>query len=104
MIGTAFQDDLIATGFGAHLALPLMRKALEETPSHLMEEGAARALLEDCLRVLFYRDCRALNRVQLAKATADGVLISPPYELETNWDSASFVLPKAGSSNDDGGW
>ena len=41
---------------------------------------------------------------QLAKATADGVLISDPYELETNWDSASFVLPKAGSANDDGGW
>ena len=40
----------------------------------------------------------------LAKATADGVLISDPYELETNWDSASFVLPKAGSANDDGGW
>ena len=65
LIGTAFEDDLIATGFGAHLALPLMRKALDETPAHLMEEGVARALLEDCLRVLFYRDCRALNRVQV---------------------------------------
>lgn len=32
-----------------------------------MTEGEARALLEDCLRVLFYRDCRALNRIQIGK-------------------------------------
>lgn len=32
-----------------------------------MSEGEARALLEDCLRVLWYRDTRAFNRIQLAK-------------------------------------
>ena len=39
------------SGFGAYLAIPLIR----ERWSPDMEEGEARALLEDCLRVLFYR-------------------------------------------------
>lgn len=33
------------------------------------------------MRVLFYRDCRALNRIQIAKATAEGTAISDPYTV-----------------------
>ncbi|KAH8080398.1 threonine-type endopeptidase [Aureococcus anophagefferens] len=68
-----------------------------------IDEGEARALLEDCLRVLFYRDCRALDMVVLSKATADGTLVSDPDKIETDWSSASFVVPKAGEDGD-GGW
>merc|ERR1719235_2531646 len=89
--GTAYEDDVIATGYGSHLALPIMRA--KWTPD----------LLEDCLRVLFYRDCRALDTVVLSKATATGTLVSDPYKLETDWTSASFVAPKAGGDGD-GGW
>jgi len=98
-IGTAFEDDVLATGFGSYLCLPILREKWRAD----LEEGEARALLEDCLRVLFYRDCRALNRVQIAKATADGVLVSEPYEIETSWDSAAFVSTKGGLEGD-GGW
>jgi 20S proteasome subunit beta 7 len=99
-IGTTYEDTFIATGFGAYLALPIMREKYRED----LEEGEARALLEDCMRVLFYRDCRASNRIQIAKVTLeDGVMISDPYELETSWESASFVSPK-GELNGDGGW
>ena len=97
--GTAYEDDVIATGFGAHLALPIMRAKWHAD----LDEGEARALLEDCLRVLFYRDCRALDMVVLSKATADGTLVSDPYKIETDWSSASFVVPKAGEDGD-GGW
>lgn len=56
------------------------------------------------MRVLFYRDCRALNRIQIAKVDQEGdVLISDPYELDTQWDSASFVRPVADLEGD-GGW
>jgi 20S proteasome subunit beta 7 len=98
-IGTTYEDNFIATGFGSYLALPIMREKYRAD----LEEGEARCILEDCLRVLFYRDCRALNRIQIAKATTDGVMISEPYELETSWDSASFVSPKGGLQGD-GGW
>jgi 20S proteasome alpha/beta subunit len=37
MIGIAFKDDVIATGFGAHLALPMMRDALEKKASAMVE-------------------------------------------------------------------
>lgn len=99
-IGTTYTDNYIATGFGSYLALPILRE--KWTPD--LSEGEARAMLEDCMRVLFYRDCRALNRIQIAKVTKeDGVLISDPYELETEWSSASFVEPK-GQLDGDGGW
>jgi len=56
------------------------------------------------MRVLFYRDCRALNKIQIAKVTKeDGVLISDPYELETDWSSGAFEAAKA-DLDDDGGW
>ncbi|KAL7538747.1 hypothetical protein ACHAXR_009625 [Thalassiosira sp. AJA248-18] len=99
-IGTAYEDDILATGFGGHLALPLMREKYRPD----MEEGEARALLEDCLRILFYRDCRALNRVQIAKVTKEGgVLVSDPYELDTFWDFKGYVSSK-GEMGTDGGW
>ncbi|KAL7490238.1 hypothetical protein ACHAW6_015988 [Cyclotella cf. meneghiniana] len=99
-IGTAYEDDVLATGFGGYIALPLMREKYRPD----MEEGEARALLEDCLRILFYRDCRALNRVQIAKVTREGkVLVSEPYELDTYWDFKGFVDTKAGLGTD-GGW
>lgn len=99
-IGTTYEDNFIATGFGSYLAIPILREKYRED----LTEGEARAMLEDCMRVLFYRDCRALNRIQIAKVTKeDGVLISEPYEIETDWKSASFVEPK-GQLDGDGGW
>jgi 20S proteasome subunit beta 7 len=98
-IGTAYEDDFLATGFGSYLAIPILRKKWRPD----MEEGEARELLEECLRVLFYRDCRALNKIRIAKATAEGTLISPAYELSTNWSSASFMKVKGGLEGD-GGW
>ena len=114
----------MATGYGGHLAVPLIR---ERWRSDLTEEEA-RQLMEDCMRVLFYRDCRASNKVrqpaqaqllwvwqdvleccaactqiQLAKVTSDGVTVSEPYCLDTKWDFAGFVKPKAGADTG-GAW
>jgi 20S proteasome subunit beta 7 len=68
-----------------------------------MDEAAARTLLEDCLRILWYRDTRALNKIQVAKATAEGITISDPYNLEAKWDYAAFVKPKA-EADTGGSW
>lgn len=97
-IGTAYTDNILATGFGAYLATPLLREKWRPD----LEEGEARALLEDCMRVLFYRDCRALDRIQIAKVDTKA-LVSEPYKIETNWESAAFVAPK-GHLEGDGGW
>jgi 20S proteasome subunit beta 7 len=86
LIGTAYQEDFIATGFGAYLAIPLIR----ERWSKDMSEGEARALLEDCMRVCYYRDCRAFNRIQLGKVTADGGIVSAPYYITSEWETANY--------------
>jgi len=100
-IGTTVQDNFIATGFGSYLAMPLLREKWRPD----LTEGEARALLEDCMKVLFYRDCRASCQIQLAKCTAtdNNVLVSEPYQLETSWDAESFRVPVA-DLDGDGGW
>jgi 20S proteasome subunit beta 7 len=120
MIGTAFTDDFVATGYGKHLAIPLLRKRWSAD----MDESEARTLLEDwcvqthaalscaalltgtlfcSMKVLFYRDCRTINRIQIAKVTAEGSIVSEPYSLETKWDYQSFIDPKAGAETG-GSW
>lgn len=44
---------------------PLMRSAYEENPNMTQEEAVQ--LIEKCLKVLFYRDARSLNRVRMQR-------------------------------------
>jgi 20S proteasome subunit beta 7 len=91
MIGTNYKDETIATGFGNHLARPLMRE--RHRPD--MDESEALQLLHDCLRVCYYRDKVSINKFQVSKVTKDGVEISEPFSLETKWDYKLFVNPTA---------
>lgn len=91
MIGLAFEGDYIATGFGHHLGMPLLRKHWRPD----LTEAEARKLLEDCMRVCFYRDCRTINRIQFAKVDNAGVTIADPVSLDTKWDFQQFVHPKS---------
>lgn len=85
VLGVTYSASALATGFGNHIAIPLMRKALEDLEDKppaggagmptddgfvgkgegwkKLDEAAARNLLETCMKVLFYRDARSLNRV-----------------------------------------
>lgn len=62
LLGTTWQSSTIATGYGAYIAQPLLRKAVEGKEDSLTEAEAVK-ILDDCVRVLFYRDARSLNRV-----------------------------------------
>eukprot|EP00762_Andalucia_godoyi_P000763 ANDGO_03775.mRNA.1 Proteasome subunit beta type-4 len=90
LVGTHFEDESIATGYGAYLARPLMREALKRKPSSELSEEEARKVLEDCLRVLFYRECRTINKFQMARVNAHGVTISQPFAVSTQWEFQSF--------------
>jgi 20S proteasome subunit beta 7 len=100
LIGTCYEENYLATGFGAYLAMPIIRQRWNPD----MDEGEARALLEDCLRVMFYRDCRASNKIQIAKASADGTLVSEPYELTSDWETANFDLRHSSPAVDGSSW
>jgi 20S proteasome subunit beta 7 len=96
-VGTSLQDETLATGYGAYIARPLLRKAYRCASANLgkhglnypfrpdLSEEEAKQILDDCMRVLFYRDARTINKIQVAKATAEGLSISEPYELATEW-------------------
>lgn len=105
LIGTAYEEDHVATGFGGHLATPILRKNWRPD----LTEDEAKSLLTDCMRVLYYRDCRTMNRIQIAtlKKTEDSdkpdITVSEPIKMDTKWDFASFVKPKA-DSDTGGSW
>ena len=63
LLGTTFSAPTLATGYGAHLAQPLMRKAVEGREG-LISRQEAEELADRCMRVLFYRDARSINKVR----------------------------------------
>ncbi len=72
-LGTAYKDPIIATGYGSMLATPVMRAAvdakLKEGNGEITEKDA-RTILEDCMKILYYRDARAhskVTRMQIVK-------------------------------------
>eukprot|EP00474_Spongospora_subterranea_P008506 CRZ08964.1 hypothetical protein [Spongospora subterranea] len=89
LYGTSYKDNVAATGFGCHLGIPILRKGWRPN----LTEAEARSLLEDAHRVLLYRDCRGLNKFQVAVSTAKGVEISEPFSLKTEWKFRRFVNP-----------
>ncbi|XP_064087117.1 proteasome subunit beta type-4-like [Macrobrachium nipponense] len=90
-IGTAFEAKEVATGYGLHLAIPMMREAREKKPN--MSRDDARKSIEECLKVLYYRDCRAHYKYQLADVTPEGVTIFDDLDMkkETNWNIAHHI-------------
>lgn len=93
LYGNSYEADFLATGFGSYLAMPLLRSHWQPG----MSEADAKELLDRCMTVLFYRDCRTINRITAARITGEGPAeVSEPYALESRWDYQSFVNPKAG--------
>ena len=89
LYGTTYEDDFVATGYGAHLAIPILRERARLDMS--LEEAVE--LLRHCMRILFYRDCRTTDRIQLARVTREGVEVSPIEKLETKWDHQLWTTP-----------
>ncbi|KAF5274807.1 hypothetical protein FQR65_LT00390 [Abscondita terminalis] len=88
-LGTAYEDNAICTGYGGHLALPLIRDALEKNP--LMSEEDAKTLLTKCMEVLFYRDARSYPKYQVGIITDEGIKIEGPIEVIQKWDLAHMI-------------
>ncbi len=89
LYGSNHTGDYFATGYGQELAIPIIRKYHRMDMTY--EE--AKALLEDCFRILYYRHARALNSYILGSITKDGCKISEPFTLPTNWEFKRFVNP-----------
>ncbi|EIW77841.1 proteasome endopeptidase complex beta subunit [Coniophora puteana RWD-64-598 SS2] len=90
LLGTTYTASTLATGYGAYIAQPLLRKAVEGKEDTLTEEEA-RKILEDSMRVLFYRDARSINKFQISTVTSNGVWISDSIHLDTAWSFAEGI-------------
>jgi len=89
LLGIAYEAPSIATGLGAYMAQPIMRDALEK-PGKLNAKSAA-DLLDECQRVLFYRDARSYDKYDLAIITSAGVEIKKSVPLKTDWTVAEHI-------------
>lgn len=102
LLGTTYSSPSLATGYGNHLAQPLLRRALEKLGPDgwkQMDEKLARETIENAMRVLFYRDARSLNKFQIATVTKEGVTIGASQSVATNWMFAEG-LRGYGNSNE----
>lgn len=87
LLGTTYSSPSIATGYGSYIAQPMLRKVIDDLPNGCndLEADVARKTLEECMKVLFYRDARSLNKFQIANVTKAGVEISEPIQAPTEW-------------------
>lgn len=57
----AFTENCVATGFGSHIAVPILRKVIEtkadSNVANLTYDDAL-AALKEAMTVCYYRDCR----------------------------------------------
>ncbi|KAI4222935.1 MAG: hypothetical protein LQ349_007530 [Xanthoria aureola] len=93
LLGTTFSSPTLATGFGAHLAQPLLRKVVDDEAKvgSVTREQATNAVRE-CMKVLFYRDARSLDKYSIAVITKDGVELKEDEELENQrWAFAEMI-------------
>merc|ERR1712000_215040 len=94
LLGTTFSSPTLATGFGAHLAQPLLRRLMpkdEESVKDVTKEMAIDAIKE-CMKVLFYRDARSLDQYSIAVITKDGVDLKEDEKLEKqSWAFADQI-------------
>ena len=94
LLGTTFSSPTLATGFGAHLAQPLLRKVADDESKvgEVTREQAVDAVKE-CMKVLFYRDARSLDRYSIAVVTKEGgVELKEDEQLEgQSWAFAETI-------------
>lgn len=94
LLGVTYKAPAVATGFGSYLAVPLLRRTVEDEKdvAHVTEEQARNAI-DEAMKVLFYRDGRALDKYTVATISkSEGVRIEKDVRCKNmNWKMAEQV-------------
>lgn len=93
LLGTTYSAPSLATGFGASLAQPLMRRSVpDEEAAAALDRDRAVEIVKECMKVLFYRDARSMDKYSIAVVTADGVDLKEDEKLEDqSWAFAERI-------------
>lgn len=64
LLGTTYSAPTLATGFGAHLAQPLLRRLVPEDEKSVKDITMQQAVeaVKECMKELFYRDAKSSSR------------------------------------------
>lgn len=66
LLGVSYSSSTLATGFGTHLAIPLLRQLIPSDEDYVnVSQDDATKVINDCMRVLFYRDARSMDKFSL---------------------------------------
>lgn len=82
LYGTKVEANFLLTGLAAHYCQVLMQNSWRAD----LTEAEARAIIEDCMRVMFYRDKKALDNIQISTVTAAGVTMHEPIKIDSSWN------------------
>lgn len=103
--GTKFSEDYITTGFGSHLALPLLRERCEDDKWKSLTEEQAKSLLLECLQVLFYRDCKASRWVQFSVCDNVGRCeVGKAFKMDTFWKHPTWMKTQVELAGEGSAW
>lgn len=94
LLGTTFSSPTLATGFGAHLAIPILRKHVpDEKAAEKLSRDDAVKLIKECMKVLFYRDARSSDNYSIAVVSqSEGVSLMEDEKLEgQSWAFAESI-------------
>jgi 20S proteasome subunit beta 7 len=93
LLGTTFTSPSLATGYGSMLAQPILRKIVpDQAAADALDKERALEAVKECMKVLFYRDARSLDKYSLAVITKEGVQISWDEKLENqSWEFAERI-------------
>jgi len=66
LLGVTYSAPCLATGFGAYLAIPLLRKLVDkEQDVANVDESMAQNAIKEAMKVLYYRDARSLDKYSM---------------------------------------
>jgi 20S proteasome subunit beta 7 len=89
MYGTKVESNFLLTGLSIHYCQVLMQNSWRPD----LTEAEARELVEQCLRVMFYRDKKAADEIQICTITKEtGVTIQEPYKITSEWSLKYFEV------------
>ena len=93
LLGVTYSAPTLATGFGAYLAIPLLRKLVDKDGDEKnITEEQARKVVDECMKVLFYRDARSIDKYSVATITKEGVRIEKDVRCEDmSWRFAEHI-------------
>jgi 20S proteasome subunit beta 7 len=93
LLGTTYSSPSLATGFGAHLAQPIMRRVVPtEAASKELTKEQAVDCVKECMKVLFYRDARSMPVYSIAVIDGSGVSLKEDEKLENqSWAFAEQI-------------